>query len=126
MPDAEHDGSYGLVLESVGGESLARALSLVAPGGDVVTFGSSSGEATTFEARTLYSKHGCRVSGFVLFPALARTGSGAKDLGTLADQMATGRLRSPVTREAPWTDAAAVMADLMARRVDGKAVLHID
>ena len=48
MPDA---GEYDLVLEAVGGESLAAALSMVAPGGCVVTYGCASGEPTTWRSR---------------------------------------------------------------------------
>ncbi|MDQ3146598.1 MAG: hypothetical protein M3R01_06635, partial [Actinomycetota bacterium] len=42
-------GEYECILESVGGASMAAALGLVAPGGMVVSYGSSSREPTTFD-----------------------------------------------------------------------------
>lgn len=45
--DMPAEGAFDIILESVGGESLARALELVAPKGIVVTFGNSSGDPTT-------------------------------------------------------------------------------
>src|SRR5438128_4838435 len=43
----EADGLFDLILESVGGLSLASAISKVVPGGTIVVFGNSSREDTT-------------------------------------------------------------------------------
>lgn len=123
MPDL---GEYDIVLESVGGESLARALSLVAPGGCIVSFGCSSGEPTTFDAPTLFRRHGARLCGFVLIPELHRTGSTVHDLVNLADQLATGHLDSKIGLEVDWSEAAEAFDALLGRRLAGKAVLRIE
>ena len=122
MPD---DGPFDIILESVGGESLARALELVAPQGIVVAYGSSSGEATTFDVTRLYPKHGARLQGFLIFSELDRLTSTTPDLGALAVLMCDGNLDPQIDLELPWTEAATAVDELMARRVDGKAVLRV-
>jgi NADPH2:quinone reductase len=120
------EGEYDIILESVGGESLARALRAVAPGGCVVSFGCSSGEPTTFDAPTFYLRHGARLCGFMLRSELQRTGSAVHDLVNLADQLATGHLDAEIGLEVGWRDAARAADALLERRVAGKAVLRVE
>jgi NADPH2:quinone reductase len=120
------DGEYDIILESVGGESLGRALSLVAAGGCIVAFGCSSGARTTFDGPTFYRRHGARLCGFVLAAELQRTGSAVHDLVNLADQLATGHLDPQIELELGWHAAAEAFDALLDRRVAGKAVLRID
>ena len=47
---------FDLILESAGGPSLAAALTRVSPDGTVVSFGNSSNEPTTFDARGFYRR----------------------------------------------------------------------
>ena len=120
-------GEFDLVLESVGGASLAVALAMVTPGGCVVSYGCSSGEPTTFDVRDFYRRSGARLHGFQLFPELRRQGPGtaAHDLDALARMVATGHLQVQVGMEVGWEDAARAAQALLDRRVDGKAVLRI-
>jgi NADPH:quinone reductase-like Zn-dependent oxidoreductase len=120
------DGEYDVILESVGGESLARALQIVAPGGCIVSFGSSSGEATTFQAPSFFRHHGARLCGFVLIPELQRTGSAVHDLVNLADQVATGHLHAQIELELEWHEAARAFDALLNRQLSGKAVLRVE
>lgn len=120
------EGEYDIILESVGGESLARALSMVAPAGCVVSFGCSSGEPTTFEAPTFYRRHAARLYGFHIWPELQRTGSAVHDLVNLADQLATGRLDVEIGLEVDWRDAARAGDALLQRQIVGKAVLRVE
>jgi NADPH:quinone reductase len=121
MPD---DGEFDIILESVGGESLAKALAMVASGGCIVSFGCSSGAETTFDVPNFYRRR-ARLSGFALIPELQRTGSAVHDLVNLADQLATGHLSAQVELELDWSEAAQAFDALLDRRVSGKAVLHI-
>jgi NADPH:quinone reductase-like Zn-dependent oxidoreductase len=117
-----------LVLESVGGDSLAAALSRVAPDGVVVSFGNSSGAPTTFDVNTFYGKSGARLYAFVLSPELQRTKSATTDLRYLANQLAAGHLDVGIDRVVDWSDLGAVraaIADLLARKVESKVVLRI-
>lgn len=123
MPDG---GEFDIILESAGGASLAAALAMVAPQGTIVSFGNSSGEATTFDASKFYPRSGARLCAFVLFPELERLGTAALDLAHLADLTARGRLDPSVTLEVSWRHADRALDALMDRQVVGKAVLLLD
>jgi NADPH:quinone reductase-like Zn-dependent oxidoreductase len=120
------EGEFDLILESVGGASLAAALGMVAPRGTVVSFGNSSKEPTTFEAGSFFSKGGARLYAFSLFPELERLGTGAHDLAHLAALAAGGRLETSIGLDAGWHDAGTAIEALRERRIVGKAVLRID
>ena len=118
---------FDLVLESVGGTSLATALTRVASGtGTVVSFGNSSGEPTTFNASEFYNRSGARLVAFVLFPDLERRPSAARDLAYLASLVEAGELHPEIAGELSWRDPGAALTSLMKRQVRGKAVLRID
>ncbi|MBV8161805.1 MAG: zinc-binding dehydrogenase [Acidimicrobiia bacterium] len=118
---------FGLILESVGGASLAAALARIAPEGTVVSYGNSSGEATSFDVGSFYGKAGARLYALVLGAELRRGGA-TTDLGYLANLVAIGHLDVGIDRVVPWDDLVAVRracADLLDRRVNGKAVLRV-
>ena len=121
---AREQGPYHLVLESVGGEVLGNALSMLAPGGTCVSFGTSASAEVEFDARTLYLTGGARLYGFILFhEVLARPASGGLD--RLARMVADGRLKPRVEVEAPWTEVGGVARRLIERGYTGKAVLQV-
>lgn len=118
--------SFDLVLESVGGASLAAALARVAPGGTVVTFGNSSQEPTTFNVSEFYPKTGARLVGFRLFEALEREpGRASADLRYLAELLAEKKLDPQIALEASFRDPFGAMRALMQRQLEGKAVLRM-
>lgn len=121
-----HAGAYDLILESVGGSSLAAAFELVAPEGTIVSYGSSSGEDTTFSARSFFPKGGTQLHGYILFSELAHRRSGAADLGHLVTEMAAGRLDPQIDEVASWRQAGPLLRRLLDRRIGGKIVLRID
>lgn len=121
MPD---DGRFDVVLESVGGDSLARAIGRLAPDGTIVSFGNSAEAETAFNARDLYRIGGASIYGLILFHELAR-GGGATDLGRLCHEVAGGRLRTEIDLVLPWERAVEAVDALMARHVRGKAVLTV-
>jgi NADPH:quinone reductase len=121
---AREQGPYHLVLESVGGEVLGNALSMLAPGGTCVSFGTSASTEVEFDARTLYLTGGARLYGFILFhEVLARPASGGLD--RLARMVADGRLKPRVEVVAPWTEVGEVARRLIERGYTGKAVLQV-
>lgn len=123
MEDAS--GDFDLILESVGGSSLAAALRLVAPGGTVVMFGNSSGEDATinlFDLVRLYPE-GARVE--VFFYAVGEKTFG-EDLGILASLVASGDIDPQVGAEESWRDLGRTVAALRERRISGKAIFHVD
>jgi NADPH:quinone reductase len=118
--------SYDVILESVGGASLAAALGRVAARGTVVALGISSGEPTSFDVSSFYTHSGARLVALRVFDELDHHDSGVRDLGFLAAEVAAGRLDTQVGLTASWREAGRALEALMDRRVQGKAVLTID
>lgn len=119
----EARGPYDLILESVGGSSLAAAIDGVARGGVVVTIGNSSESETTFNARTLFAKGGARIYGLLIFEEVESRRIGAAELARLLHLVQAGRLEAPVEVRRPWTELPALLAELEQRAFAGKAVL---
>ncbi len=117
---------FDLLLESVGGASLAAALTRVGPGGTVVAFGASSPEPTTFDVSRFYNRGGPRLYGLRVFDELARLRSGVRDLAFLVAELAAGRLDPQIDLVTSWREADTALSALMDRRIAGKAVLTID
>src|SRR5207248_1416731 len=124
LVEAREFGPYDLILESVGGRSLANALAMLATGGLCINFGTSGADNVTFDTRQFYFKGGATFYGFNIFYELTRK-SVADDLGRLARMLADGRLRTHIDVEAPWTHIGEVAQLLLNRRVTGKVVLQI-
>jgi NADPH2:quinone reductase len=124
--EPEGETSYDVIMESVGGASLAAALQRVAPGGIVVAFGNSSGEPTRFDVSRFYTRTGARLYAFRIFDELAREGGGTSDLRFLAEEVAAGRLDPQVSLTASWREPGPPITALLERRVPGKAVLTVD
>ncbi len=121
---ARERGPYHLILESVGGEVLGNALSMLATGGTCVSFGVSAAAEATFDARTFYLTGGTRLYGFILFhEVLARPAAGGLD--RLARMVADGTLKPRIEVEAPWTEVGEVATRLIERGYTGKAVLSV-
>jgi NADPH:quinone reductase len=118
-------GPYDLVLESVGGDSLAHALQVCAEGGTVVSYGRSSHDDVTFAPTWFLSHSGSRLIGLLIFTEVQARRSGAEQLARLAGLVADDRLHPHVDREAPWTEAEQLAQALTDRRIAGKAVLHV-
>lgn len=118
-------GRFGLILESVGGASLAHAIKLVEAKGTVVVYGNSSGEPTTLAFADFRGAPNSRVQGFSYFTSEAEDRF-APDLALLASLIADGSLRPQIGVERSWSDIAAVAEQLRDRRVAGKAVLLVD
>jgi NADPH:quinone reductase-like Zn-dependent oxidoreductase len=114
-----------LILESVGGPTLAAALTRVSADGVVVSFGNSSNERTTFDARGFYRRGAPTMRGYFVTHELLEGRLGTAQLAELVGSVASGRLRTEVGLRVPWTEAATAVDALLERRVRGKAVLVI-
>lgn len=113
-------GPFDLILESVGGDTLARLITMVDPSGTLIMFGNSSDEPTTFNVRDVYNDGLVRLQGFELFFGGEPFG---RDLGYLASMVATGQLDPQLAGELPWEDMAGAMERLRNREVAGKFAL---
>jgi len=117
--------AFDLLLESVGGASLAAAFTRVSAYGTVVSFGNSSNEPTTFDARSFYRRGGPSLRGFFVTHELLEGRIGTAELARLVELVSSGRLRTEIDLLVPWTEAASAVDALLERRVRGKAVLAV-
>jgi NADPH:quinone reductase len=118
-------GRFGLILESGGGASLARAVQLVEAKGTVVVYGNSSGEPTTLSFADFRGAQNSRVQSFHYFTSEAEDRF-APDLALLVSLIADGSLTPQIGVERSWREFAAAAEQLRDRRVSGKAVLSVD
>jgi NADPH2:quinone reductase len=116
---------FDLILESVGGASLAAAVARVAADGVIVSFGNSSNEPSTYDARIFYRKGGPTILGYFVTYELLHGRIRTSRLAALAALVAEGRLESKIDLQSAWTEAASAIEALMGRRVRGKAVLTV-
>jgi NADPH:quinone reductase-like Zn-dependent oxidoreductase len=115
-------GRFDLILESVGGETLGRLVTMLDPQGTLVMFGNSSGDATTFDVRDVYNGALVRLQGFELFFGGDPFG---RDLGYLARLVAEGKLDPQLAGEMPWEQITAALDRLRSRDIAGKLVLTL-
>ena len=116
---------FHLILESVGGSSLGRALELINPGGVVVAFGNSARETTTFNVSSFYNRNSATLHAFSLLSP-TQPQDFRPDLSYLASCLASGEVDAQIGLEVSWREASRALATLRDRRVQGKAVLHVD
>ena len=119
---AQLRGRFDLILESVGGTTLGRLVTMVDPDGTLVMFGNSSDEPTTFDVRDVFNDGLVRLQGFELF-----FGGGAfgPDLRYLARLVVEGKLDPQLAGAMPWEEIEEAMQRLQNRDVAGKLALTL-
>ncbi|HWL89318.1 MAG TPA: zinc-binding dehydrogenase, partial [Polyangiaceae bacterium] len=124
MADAEDEGTYDVILDSVGGDTLGIALGALAPDGVCVTCGNSTQGPTTFDVRDFYHlKANPRLQG--VWIGREMSGNCTPLLARLADLVKEGRLHTPIDVELPWASVAAAADRLMGHSINGKIVLNV-
>ncbi len=119
---AQLRGRFDLILESVGGATLGRLVTMVDPRGTVVMFGNSSNELTTFNVRDVYLDASVRFQVFELFFGGDPFG---RDLAYLARLVAEGKLDPQLAAELPWEDMPQALERLRNRDAAGKIALTL-
>lgn len=117
-------GPYDLILESIGGDSLAAALKLLARNGMCVLYGVSGSAETTFDAATFMRTGGARLYGFILFHEI-RYRPASEGLAQLVRMVAGNKLHPQIELEAPFGQIAEVTQKFYNRGIAGKAVLNL-
>ena len=117
-------GLFDVILESVGGPSLTKALHLVAPHGTIVVFGNSSGEDTPFNLFHLFGHEGMRLQTFFSYNPGTTTTLSA-DLTSLVTLVSAGKLTTPIGLETSWHELMPALTALKNRQIQGKAVFHV-
>jgi NADPH:quinone reductase-like Zn-dependent oxidoreductase len=116
-------GPFDLVLESVGGDSMAAGLQRLRPGGTLIWFGQASLQPPTVSFfDLLYGASSATIRHFSYADSPVPF---ADDLAILVRLVATGRLHPEIGRIADWAETGTVLTDLRERRIRGNAVLTI-
>ena len=121
LSGAEKFGPYDLILELVGGQSLAAALGMLAPGGTCVLLGASATSQTDFDAAK-FRVGGTTLYGLVMGYEFQREPPGV-GLAELLGLVAAGKVRPEITVSGRVSDIADIAARLIDRGFAGKAVL---
>jgi NADPH2:quinone reductase len=110
-----------LAFDGVGGAVGRAVLELLAPGGRLILFGSSSGELTRLSASDLFARS-LTASG-AIGPRIQNRPGGMRDLEEQALAALADRRLVPLVQRFPLAEAAAAHAALEARQTAGKVVL---
>jgi NADPH:quinone reductase len=121
----EAEGLFDLILESAGGSSLSGAISKVAPGGTVVMFGNSSREQASISFPNFAGHAGARLLAFFIYESGTPASMGV-DLAKLVSLVSSGKLKPEIGLEDSWHNLYRATTALRERKVNGKAVFHID
>jgi NADPH:quinone reductase-like Zn-dependent oxidoreductase len=118
-------GRFALILESAGGQSLAKAIERVEAKGTIVVYGNSSAEPTPVGFSLFRGAPNARIQSFSYFTSEAEDRF-APDLALLVSLTADGSLKPRIGLECDWRDILQVADRLRARQITGKAVLRVD
>lgn len=120
---AKEFAPYDHVLDSVGGETFANIAGMMAPGGQIVSYGVSAGGSVAMDIAPFFRSRST-LSSFLVFDEMqketARTG-----LQRLLRLMADGRLKPLITLQEDWSKVGVVAQQLLDRSYPGKAVLTV-
>jgi NADPH:quinone reductase-like Zn-dependent oxidoreductase len=120
----EAAGPFDLVLESVGGDTLAAALDRLRHDGLAIWFGEASGEPVRLDFSRVLGGDGPPAA-IVPFTYWRTGASDAADLATLVALVADDRLHPEVGRVEDWRATPAVLRALADRQLVGNAVLRV-
>src|SRR5207248_2284543 len=117
-------GPYHLIIESLGGKTLASALSLLATGATCVTLGWSASPSVTMDVSNFILTGRTTLYGLNMYTELDSRAR-SEDLAWLAQMVARQQLQTPIEVETSWHDIGEVAQRLQQRQFTGKAVLHL-
>ncbi len=120
---ADAQGSFDVLLESVGGTSFSTALSMLGPHGLAIWFGEAGGVAPTLDFFALFSGPS---SGTIRhFDYTDSDVPDGTDLATLVRLVDAGQLHPEIGLVADWMQTAEVLDTLRGRGIRGNAVLMV-
>jgi NADPH:quinone reductase-like Zn-dependent oxidoreductase len=120
-------GPYHLIVEQLGGQALAEAMTQLAPGGTCVSVGDSVGPAgyvVPVDLARMRRAPGACLRILNLYHELEREPA-SLGLQRLVRLVADGKLTPHLSVQADWHDIGQVAQALIGRRFPGKAVLRI-
>ena len=117
-------GPYHLIIDQLGGRTLAEAMTQLAPEGTCVSIGATAGHNVPFDLGRVRQAPGASLDFFNLFLEFRREPA-SLGLQRLVRLVSTGKLLPPLGMEADWHEIGRVAQALIDRQFPGKAVLHI-
>jgi NADPH:quinone reductase-like Zn-dependent oxidoreductase len=121
------DGDFDLIVDAVGGTTFGVAIEHLVPRGVVVNLATGGpDEVVSFRASAFDRAKAARIYTLNLPDELDAHGGATRDLERLCTLVAEGRLDPQIELEGSWRDPAPALDALLARRIGGKVVLHVD
>ena len=117
-------GPFHVIVDGVGGATLASAMPLLAQDGMAVCYGATGGAVMPVDLTKFYPIGGASLFGFILFHEIRRIPAGV-GLTRLVRRLEAGTLKPTISVEADWNDVGTIAQRLIDRGFAGKAVLHI-
>jgi NADPH:quinone reductase-like Zn-dependent oxidoreductase len=114
--------AFAVVVDGVGGAVLESALSRLRPGGQLLWYGSSSGEPARLQIYDFFGHENAVVRPFLHYRSAGHDG---EDLTLLLRLVEDGDLAPHIGLTAAWDELPAAMAALTDRGFPGKAVLTL-
>ena len=108
------NGGPDVVIDSVGGETFARCVEILKPGGRIASFGATTGAVKDFVLRNLFWKQAT---------LLGTTMGSPREFAAMLELFGAGGLRPVVDRTFPLADAAAAHRRMEEAGQFGKIVL---
>jgi NADPH:quinone reductase-like Zn-dependent oxidoreductase len=119
---ADARGPFDVVVESIGADLFPAAWRLLKPRGLFVWMGQASRTPPTIDSFDWAGGASATLRKFLYSDSDTTDG---EDLATLVRLVRTGDLHPEIALVTHWTNTAAVLADLLARRIRGNAVLEV-
>jgi NADPH:quinone reductase-like Zn-dependent oxidoreductase len=113
-------GPYDYIVDTLGGDSLREALSLLATEGRCINIG-----AATMPDMTLQARLESVPDGVLLLEGIGSRTDIARQMRRLAMLVAEERLEPQIVLDKSWNDIAEAAQSLLNRGISGKAVLHV-
>lgn len=117
-------GPYHLILDQLGGRTLAEAMTQLAPGGSCVAIGAIAGSEVSLDWARVRQTPAARLEFFNLFFEFRREPA-SPGLQRLVRLVSAGKLIPRIGLEADWHEVGKVAQALIGRQFPGKAILHI-
>jgi NADPH:quinone reductase-like Zn-dependent oxidoreductase len=115
-------GLFDLVLDTVGGRTLAAAVSKVAPGGTVLLIGVADREPAQISLTDFFGHENAVIRSYFSY---AQPDPPAADLATMVRLLDAGGLTAPIGLRVGWDQVNKALAALAEGKVGGKAVLEL-
>jgi len=117
-------GPYHLILDSIGGQTLASALSMLATDGLCVTIGFAGAPEVTFNLFSLFQPGGTSLYALALFHEFLHRPA-APDLARLVQAVADGSLIPHIEVERSWDEIEDIAQKMANRAFSGRVVLRV-